>query len=148
MTSLRTQQLDQRIDTSRGSFQRLGDVTIARQRDAGPQTIEIGVDHPGWGVATTAHLFFVETWVLTGDLWEQTKYAYDLILRPGPGRFGFHWHDGTYHTHCVDPAWPDRNRHFAGDWIDIFAAHDRFADILNGTRLLTCDGLRAARSRG
>ena len=148
MTSLRTQQLDQRIETIQSSFQRLGDVTIARQRDASPQTIEITVDHPGWGVATSADLFFVETWAMTGDLWVLTKYAYDLILRSGPGRFAFHWHDGTYHTHCIDPARPDRDHHFAGSPVDIFAAYDRFAEILNGARPLTCDGLRAARPRG
>lgn len=148
MSGLATQQLDQRIDTIRGSFQRLGDVTVARQRDASPQTIEITVDHPGWGVATEAHLYFVETWMLTGAFWVLTKYAYDLILRPGPGRFGFHWHDGSYHLHCMDPARPDRDHHFAGEIVDIFTAHDRLAEILNGTRPLTCSGLRAARSRG
>jgi hypothetical protein len=56
LTSLRTQQLDQRIDAIRGSFQRLGDVTIARQRDTSPQTLEITVDHPGLGQA-----YFVST---------------------------------------------------------------------------------------
>jgi hypothetical protein len=74
-----------------------------------------------------------------------TKYAYDLILHPGTGRFGFHWHDSSYHTHCVDPTRPDRDHHFAGEMTDIFTAYDRLAEILNGTRPLTCSGLRAAR---
>jgi hypothetical protein len=62
-------------------------------------------------------------------------------LRPAPGRFGFHWHDGTHHTHCVDPAHPDRDRHFAGGPVDLFAAFDRFTMLLNGKEPLTCAGL-------
>ncbi|MFH0751826.1 MAG: hypothetical protein V2B17_08315 [Chloroflexota bacterium] len=144
MTQLRQQHLEQRIATGEGAFRRLGHVDVARQTGS-PQTIVITITHPGWGAPTTAHLSFVETWILEGGLWALTKYAYDLLLRPGPGRCGFHWHDGTYHTHCVDPADPGRDHHFAGGPVDLFAAFNRFTALLNGTEPLTCAGLRPLR---
>jgi len=140
----RRQQLDQRIATVEGAFRCLGHVDVARQDDS-PQTIVVTVNHPGWGAATTAQLRFVETWILEGNLWTLVRYAYDLLLRPGPGRFGFHWHDGAHHTHCVDPAHPDRDHHFAGGPIGLFAAFDRFTALLNGTEPLSCAGLLPAR---
>jgi len=140
VTRLRQQQLDQRIATVEGAFRRLGHLDVSRQDDS-PQTIVMMVTHPGWGARTTAQLFFVETWFLDGDLWTLARYAYDLFLRPAPGRFGFHWHDGTHHTHCVDPAHPDRDHHFAGGPVDLFAAFDRFTMLLSGKEPLTCAGL-------
>ena len=144
MTGLRQQQLDQRIATVEGAFRRLGQVDVARQ-EGNPQTVVITLTHPGWGALTTAELRFVETWVLDGGVRVLTKYAYDVLWRPGPGRFGFHWHDGRYHTHCVDPADPVRGHHFAGDPVDLFAAFDRFTSLLNGKEPLTCAGLRPLR---
>jgi hypothetical protein len=144
VTRLHQQQLDQRIVTIEGAFRRLGHVDVARQ-DGSPQTVVITVTHPGWGAATTAQLRFVETWILEGNLWTLVRYAYDLLLRPGPWRFGFHWHDGTHHTHCVDPAEPDHDHHFEGGPVDIFAAFDRFTELLSGKELLTCAGLRHLR---
>ena len=146
MTRLRRQQLDQRIATVEGAFRRLGHVEVARQEDS-PQTIVVTVTHPGWGAATTAQLFFVETWVLDGDLWTLARYAYDLLLRPAPARLGLHWHDGAHHTHCVDPAHPDRDHHFAGGPVDLFAAFDRFTALLNGKERLTCAGLLPLRGQ-
>ena len=144
MTRLRPQQLKQRIAKIEGAFRRLGHVDVARQTGS-PQTIVVTIAHPGWGAPTTAQLSFVETWILEGGLWALTKYAYDLLLRPGPGRFGFHWHDGRYHEHCVDPADPGRDHHFAGSPVDLFAAFDRFTALLNGKEPLTCAGLRPLR---
>lgn len=144
MTRLRPQQLDQRIATVEGAFRHLGHVDVARQ-EGSPQTIVITVTHPGWGALTTAHLSFVETWALDGGSWSLIRYAYDLLLRPGPERFGFHWHDGTYHTHCVDPVHPKRDHHYAGGPIDLFAAFDRFTSLLNGREPLTCVGLHPLR---
>jgi hypothetical protein len=144
VTRLRQQQLDQRLATIEGAFRRLGHVDVARQDDS-PQTIVVTVTHPGWGAATTARLFFVETWILAGDLWALARYAYDLLLEPAGGRIGFHWHDGTYHTHCVDPAHPDQDHHFVGGPVDLFVAFDRFTALLNGNEALTCAGLRPIR---
>lgn len=144
MAQLRRQQLDQRIATVEGAFRRLDHVDVARQDDS-PQTIVITVNHPGWGAATTAQLFFFETWVLDRGLWILARYAYDLVLRPAPARFGFHWHDGTHHTHCVDPAHPDRDHHFTGGPVGLFAAYDRFTALLNGKEPLSCAGLLPVR---
>jgi len=144
VTRLRQHQLEQRIAKVEGAFSRLGRVDVARQIGS-PQTTVITVTHPGWGAPTAALLSFVETWILEGGLWALTKYAYDLLLRPGPGRLGFHWHDGRYHEHCVDPADPSRDHHFTGGPVDLFAAFDRFAALLNGKEPLTCAGLRPLR---
>jgi hypothetical protein len=88
---------------------------------------------------------FVETWIRDDGHWDLARYAYDLLLVPGPGRFGFHWHDGVAHTHCVDPRHPERDHHFDGGRIDLFNAAERFGVILNGTEPLTCAGLRQVR---
>ena len=141
MITLRSQQLDRRIEKAEGAFRRLGTVEVARQKGT-PQTIVITVTHPGWGALTTARLFCVETWVLRYALWHLVKYAYDLMMKPGPARYGFHWHDGGYHTHCIDPAYPDRDHHYPGGPIDLFDAFDRFADFLDGKTPMTCAGLR------
>ena len=123
---------------------RLGDVDVARQRGSA-LTIVLTVSHPGWGAPVSANLRFVETWIRNDDHWNLTRYAYDLLLVPGPGRFGFHWHDGVHHTHCVDHRHPERDHHFHGDSIDLFSAAERFGAILNGTEPLTCAGLRQVR---
>lgn len=141
---LRAQQLDQRFATAEGVLRRPGHVDAARQRDSA-QTIFLVVSHPGWGSPISASLCFVETWIRDDDLWRIVRYAYDLLLVPGPGRFGFHWHDGAYHTHCVDPRYPERDHHFDGGSIDLFGAADRFGAIVAGTELLTCAGLRRVR---
>jgi hypothetical protein len=86
-----------------------------------------------------------ETWVLDLDVWTPARYAYDLLMRPGPGRYGFHWHDGWYHTHCVDPAYPNRDHHYEGNAIDLFAAFERFTGLLGGGEPLSCAGLRPVR---
>jgi len=118
---LRAQQLDQRFSTAEGVLMRLGQVDLARQR-GNAQSIVLTVSHPGWGAPASASLRFVETWIRDDDRWDLARYAYDLLLVPGPGRFGFHWHDGVHHTHCVDPRHPDRDHHFRGDPIDLFNA--------------------------
>ena len=140
MTRLRKQQFDQRVATVEGAFSRLGHVEVALQAGS-PRTNVITVAHPGWGALTTAQLSFVETWVVEDGLWVLTRYAYDLLLRSGPGRFGFHWHDGRFHQHCVDPSHPGRDHHFAGGPVELFAAFDRFTAFVIGKELLTCAGL-------
>ncbi len=147
MTRLRQQQLDQRIATGESAFRRLGHVDVARQTGS-PQTIVFTVVHPGWGARTTARVKLVETWIQDGAWWALTRYGYDLVMRGSPGRFGFHWHDGTYHTHCVDPAHPDRDHHFSGEPIDLFFAFDQFAAFLNGKVPMTCAGLRSLGRQG
>lgn len=141
MTRLRQQQFDQRVARVEGAFRRLGHVDIALQT-GNPQTIVITVTHPGWGAPTTAQLSFVETWILEDGLLVLTRYAYDLVLRPGPGRFGFHWHAGRFHQHCVDPAHPSRDHHFAGGPVELFAAFDRLTALVIGKESLTCAGLQ------
>ena len=144
MRRLRAQQLDQRFSTAEGVFTRLGEVDVARQRgDA--QSIVLTVSHPGWGAPASANLRFVGTWIREDDRWDLARYAYDLLMVPGQGRFGFHWHDGIHHMHCVDPRHPERDHHYHGDPIDIFTAADRFGAILNGTEPLTCESLRVSR---
>lgn len=148
MTGLPLQQLDQRIATAEAAFRGLGRVQLV---DPGtilgsPRTVMIAVDHPGWGLPTSALLQFVERWLLSGGIWHLTRYAYDLRMQPGPGRFGFHWHDGLYHTHCVDPGELDRDHHFQGAPIDLFAAYQQFGCLLASGSPVTCQGLKPLRS--
>jgi hypothetical protein len=143
-TRLSPQRFEQRISDFEGAFKRLGKVEIARGTGS-PQTVTILVEHPGWGAPTIAHMKFAESWVLVRGSWDLAKYAYDLFLEPEPGRFGFHWHDGTYHTHCVDPTQPRKEHHYKGSWIDIFDAFGRFTEVLMGDAPITCKGLTALR---
>lgn len=141
MRRLRAQQLDQRFTTAEGVLMRLGQVDVARGR-GNAQSIVLTVSHPGWGTPQGANLRFVETWTRDDDRWDLARYAYDLLLVPGPGRFGFHWHDGVHHTHCVDQRHPERDHHFHGDPIDLFAAAEHFGVLLLATEPLTCGSLR------
>jgi hypothetical protein len=86
---LRAQQLDQQFSSAEGVLMRLRQVELARQRgDA--QSIVLTVSHPGWGAPASANLRFVETWIWDDDRWDPARFAYDLLLVPGPARFGFH----------------------------------------------------------
>ncbi len=141
---LAPQKFDQRISDIEGAFKRLGQVEVARGT-RNPQTVLITVEHPGWGVERQAHMKFVESWLLDGGGWDLVKYEYDLFLDPGPGRLGFHWHDGKHHTHCIDPTQPPKDHHHNGSEIDIFDAFGRFTQVLVGSAPITCKGLRSIR---
>ena len=147
MSRLPQQQLDQRILTAEVSFRGLGRVHVA---DPGaisnqPRTISIEIDHPGWGLPTSAKLAFVERWIQQAGDWELTKYAYELWLVPGPARLAFHWHDSLYHTHCVDPDEPTRDHHYQGGQVDLFAAYQEFGRILASGDPISCQALRPLR---
>ena len=144
MTPLAPERFEQRISDIEGAFRRLGQVEVARGT-RNPQTVLITVDHPGWGTPTSAHMKFVESWLLERGSWSLIKFEYDLFLEPGPGRLGFHSHDGTYHTHCVDPERPNDDHHYLGSSIDIFDAFGRFTQALTGAYPITCKGLTPAR---
>ena len=148
MIRLRPQQFDQRIATAEVAFRRLGHVDVA---DLGavrgtPRTFSIRIDHPDWGLPTAASLEFVERWILSGTTWELTRYAYELRMVPGPGRLAFHWHDGRYHTHCVDSNHPDRDHHYRGGAVDLFAAYEDFGRMLASGSPITCQALTPLRS--
>jgi hypothetical protein len=140
---LRPQSFDQRIATAEVSFRGLGHVHVA---DPGgipgkPRTITIGIDHPGWGLPKAALLDFVERWIFSGGVWELTSYAYELRTVPGAGRLAFHWHNGPYHTHCVDPSNPARDHHYQGGSVDLFSAYQDFGQLLASGSPITCQGL-------
>jgi hypothetical protein len=144
------QPFDQRIATAEVAFRGLGHVHVA---DPGaipgmPRTISIGVDHPGWGIPTAALLEFVERWIFSGGSWELTRYAYELRIVPGPGRLAFHWHDGLYHTHCVDPNDPARDHHYQGGPVDLFAAYQAFGRMLASGSSISCQALTPLRGQG
>lgn len=148
MIRLRPQQFAQRIATAEVAFGGLGQVHVA---DPGavpgmPRTIRIDIDHPDWGLPTAASLEFVERWVLLGTTWELTRYAYELRMVPGSGRLAFHWHDGLFHTHCIDPADPGRDHHYQGSTIDLFGAYQNFGGVLASGSPITCQALTPLRS--
>jgi hypothetical protein len=143
VSGLPPQQLDQRLLTAGVAFRGLGRVHVV---DPGaipntPRTITTQIDHPGWGLPTTAVLAFVERWVQQAGLWELTKYAYELRPVPGPARLAFHWHDGLHHMHCVDPDEPTRDHHYQGGPIDLFAAYQEFGRILASGTPISCRAL-------
>lgn len=149
MIALRPQQLDQRIETIEGAFRKLGVVGIKpTPHEANPRVIEIIVTHPGWpALPVAATVKFVEVWLFVGDLWRLVKYEYDLFFEPKKigSRYGFHWHDGTYHRHCWDSRVPDRSHHFKGEPIDLFDAFNYFEMILAKDEGISCAGLRSAK---
>jgi len=145
MSRFSTQRLNQRIEKIENAFRKLGVVRVTRDPRAAPQLIEISVSYPGWG-DTQAEMLFTETWALERESWSLVKYDYDLFMKPGPDRLGFHWHDGLYHTHCASRTDPGRDHHYAGAQIDIFKAFERFASILSRGRPISCVGLRPLRS--
>lgn len=112
--------------------------------------IDVGRDDPPRVLTLTARvpdpenelavIEYREIFERSGREWFLHSYAYELQLRPGPGRRAFHSHDGIHHFHCVDPARPDRDHHFRGHGVDVFEAHRAFLDLLaEGT--ITCEGL-------
>ena len=148
MTSLTPQRFEQRLTDLEGAFRRLGEVAVARGSES-PQTVLITIDHPGWGVPRRARMRFVETWQREGDAWELVRYAYDLLADPSPGRFGFHWHDGTHHTHCVDDEAPNKDHHYRSaplyPTVESRAAHPLIDGNKRTGALLAADGRSARR---
>ena len=101
------------------------------------------MEGPGYGLPIEAVFDYTESFErVRPDLWTMTSYAYEYREVPPAGRRAHHWHDGSWHVHCVDPRHPRRNHHFRGYAVTIFEAHEEFAAIYLSGRHVDCAGLR------
>lgn len=126
-SQLGRQEYNQRLDELAAAFSgRYGRVEYGSASSASGHSVklQITVHIPGWYVADEASMAFVEKHRWTGLAWERYAYLYDVHWEPRPsGRFAYHWHDGVFHVHCVDPRDPHSGHHYQSPPVpDIFWA--------------------------
>lgn len=97
---------------------------------------------PGADLPTLASFEYREAFERQQEKWHLLAYTYEYLDRGHAGRRAYHWHDASFHAHCVDPRTPRRDHHFRAPPIDVFEAHDEFARIYLSGEQVTCDDLR------
>lgn len=136
-------QVEQRKATLVAKLEALGDVTVsdaprARRR----RLIELRADAPGGDLPTLASFEYREVFERSRDPRHLLAYAYEFLDRAHGGRRAYHWHDGSFHAHCVEPEGRLGDHHYRALPMDVFEAHDEFARIyLSGARV-RCGDLR------
>ncbi len=105
--------------------------------------LRIEVAIAGYGLPLEARFIFIEHFRRRREGWRQTLYEYEYQREPRPsGRKAYHWHDRTYHIHCVDPTRPGAG-HFRGFPVDPVEAAREFSEIHAAGRV-SCLGLYPA----
>lgn len=135
---------DQRLEELAAAFSgRYGRVEYGSTASASGRIskLQITVHLPGWFAADEATMVFVEKHEWRTSAWERYAYLYDLHWEPRPrGRFAYHWHNDTFHIHCVDPANAQPDHHYRGAPVDdIFWAAEQLHLIF--ARGVNCVGL-------
>lgn len=136
-------QVEQRKVTIVSKLESLGDVTVsdvprARRR----RLIEVHADAPGADLPTLASFDYRELFERHIGKWHLQAYAYEYLDRDHGGRRAHHWHDESFHAHCVDPRRKRRGHQYRAAPIDVFEAHDEFAHIYLSGEEISCDDLR------
>ncbi len=135
--------VEQRKATVVSKLGSLGDVTVsdvprARRR----RLIGVRADAPGAELPTLASFQYREACDRKQGTWHLFAYAYEYIDRQHGGRRAYHWHDGSFHAHCVDPRRPRPDHHYRAPPMAVFEAHEEFARIYLSGEPISCDDLR------
>ncbi len=139
---LRDHDVEQRKATLVAKLQALGEVSVsdvprARRR----RLVEVSADAPGADLPRLASFEYREALERAGERWRLIAYAYEFLDRAHRGRRGYHWHDASFHAHCVAPG-RFGDQHYRALPMDVFEAHDDFSRIyLSGARI-NCGDLR------
>ena len=136
-------QVEQRTATLVAKLEAVGDVTVsdvprARQH----RLIEVRADAPGLDLPPLASFEYREAYERRRDRWHLIAYAYQLLDRAHGGRRAYHWHDASFHAHCVEPRRRSDGHHFRAVPMDVFEAHHEFARTYLGDDPIRCDDLR------
>ena len=135
--------VEQRKATLRTKLERLGDATEGdRPRSRGRRLIELRADAPGLGLPAIASFLYRELLEPAAGQWRLAAYAYELLDRERGGRRAYHWHDDSYHAHCVEPGAATAARHYRAIPVDVFEAHEEFARLYLSESPVSCADLR------
>lgn len=138
-------QIEQRIATLVAKLEAVGDVTVSDvPRARSRRLIEVRADAPGVGLPTLASFEYREAFERQLATWRFLAYAYEYLDRAASGRRAYHWHDDSFHAHCVDPRAPRRAHHYRASAMVVFEAHEEFARIYLSDGRVHCDDLRPA----
>lgn len=136
-------QVEQRKARLVAKLEAIGDVTVsdvprARRR----RLIEVRADAPGLDLPPLASFEYREAYDHHRDRWHRIAYAYEFLDRAHGGRRAYHWHDASFHAHCVEPQRRPAHPHFRAVPMEVFEAHDEFARIYLSGGPIRCDDLR------
>lgn len=112
---------------------------------------EIELETPEPPLAPWARFRYLEWWSRDGRGWRLTKYQYDYLDVMNRSRLAYHRHDlsgaaDMLHSHCVPPNQPRPATHFRAYEVDLLEAHEEFAALYAGGRVIDCSGFRPLRS--
>lgn len=135
-------QVEQRKARLVAKLEAFGDVTLsdvprARRR----RLIEVRADAPGLDLPPLASFKYREAYDHHRDRWHRIAYGYEFLDRAHGGRRAYHWHDASFHAHCVEPQQRPADPHFRAVPMDVFEAHDEFARIYLSGGPIRCDDL-------
>jgi hypothetical protein len=133
-------QVEQRKAAVAPKLEDLGDLTVsdvprARHR----RLIEQRAGAPGADLPELARFEYREVFERRGNAWQLLAYAHEFLANGG--RRAYHWHDGSFHAHCVGPG-ARAGRHYRAVPMDAFEAHDELARIYLSGAQIRCDDLR------
>lgn len=136
-------ELERRKATLGAKLEALGDVTIsdvprARRR----RVVEVRADAPGADLPRLASFEYREAFERLRDRWRLLAYAYEYLDRARVGRRAYHWHDMSFHAHCLEPQGRSGDRHYRALPMDVFEAHEELARIYLSGEGSTCGDLR------
>ena len=117
------------------------DDIVSRSR----RKLRIEAASPGYDLPMQATFEYEEWYLRSSRGWTLTDYQYEVRLHPaGSGRKAFHWHDDSYHVHCVDPRSARANDHYRGYDVDLL--RDARPDLLRivAAGVVDCSGLHVA----
>jgi hypothetical protein len=137
-------QVEQRRATIAAKLEDLGDVTAldsprARRR----RLIDLRAVAPGADLPALALFQYREVFERHADSWQLIAYAYEFHDRGRGGRRAYHWHDDSFHAHCLEPD-ARGTSHYRAVPLEVFEAHDEFARIYLSGGPIRCGDLRPA----
>ena len=136
--------LGQRKATLVAKLEALGEVTVADvPRARRRRLVEVLAEAPGTDLPRLASFEYREALERARGGWRLLAYAYEFLDRAHGARRAYHWHDTSYHAHCVEPG-RRGTRHYRALPMDVFEAHDEFARLYLSGEQIRCDDLRPA----
>jgi hypothetical protein len=137
-------QVEQRKATIAAKLEDLGDVSAldsprARRR----RLIDLRAVAPGADLPALALFQYREAFERRAGSWQLIAYGYEFHDRIRGGRRAYHWHDDSFHAHCLEPDARGAS-HYRAVPMEVFEAHDEFARIYLSGGPIRCGDLRPA----
>lgn len=123
---------------------RLGELDVDEVEGSDTRTLRFVVTAPGYGLPPQAAFDHTERFVRERSRWRLAGYRYEYREEPPAGRLAYHWHDASFHAHCLDPRVPSGDHHYRATAVSFFEAHEEFVRLYAHAEPVSCAQLRPA----